>query len=320
MYHFIVNPASRSGRGKKYWEKIEPFLISANIPYQAHISTHSGHTIEIVRQLSDTHQNESLHLIVLGGDGTVNETLQGLTSFENVVLSYIPTGSSNDLARDLSISKDPLTALKHIIENPTERFMDLGQVHCENSQNTIDRNGQSDIPDRYFAVSCGIGYDAAICAEAMSSPLKNILNRCGLGKLTYLFIALKQLIRTKYITAELILDHGKTVIPVKKLLFLAAMNHKYEGGGFLFAPEANDHDGILNLCCVARIAKLKILAVLPTAYSGEHYRYDGVDGYQTSDFSLKTSKPLWVHTDGEVSTKADYISVKCKTKVIRFIY
>ncbi len=54
---------------------------------------------------------ENLLLIILGGDGTMNEVIQGINCFDKITLSYIPTGSSNDLARDLGISNNPVTAM-----------------------------------------------------------------------------------------------------------------------------------------------------------------------------------------------------------------
>lgn len=319
MYYIVVNPASKSGRGKRYWNKIEPILSEKNIPYQVFFSEYHGHISEIVDELTydAPNANEDINLIILGGDGTMNEALQGIHDFKKVNLSYIPTGSSNDLARDLGISRNPVTALNHLLTNPTTVSIDIGTVHCENS---LVRDGQMIIPDRHFIVSCGIGYDAAICQEALVSTIKDFLNKCGLGKLTYLGIALKQLIRTQYITGELTLNENETIIPIQKLIFIAGMNHKYEGGGFKFAPEANNHDRLLNLCCATKVSKLKILCALPTAFNGNHYRFDGIDGYKANSYTVRTSSPLWVHTDGEVETKADFISVKCNDNQIRFTY
>ena len=320
MYHIIVNPMSRSGRGKNYWNKVQSILSQRHIPYQVYFTEYHGHATEIVRELSLHVENtpDNLLLIILGGDGTMNEVIQGINCFDKITLSYIPTGSSNDLARDLGISNNPVTDILHLLDYPVCTNMDMGVVHCEN---TLVSEGNMSIPDRRFIVSCGIGYDAAICQEAMSSRIKDVLNKCGLGKLTYLGIALKQLISTRYITGELVLDgNEESIITLKKLLFIAGMNHRYEGGGFKFAPAANDHDGILNLCSVAKISKPKILTVLPSGYQGKHFQFDGVDAYSAKQYTIRTSEPLWVHTDGEVEAKADFISVKCNQEVIRFTY
>lgn len=315
MYHFIVNPASRSGQGEKYWNNIETYLKEHKIAYRSHISTHCGHVAELMQKLTEnlTESDEKLFIIILGGDGTINEALQGIMHFDKVTLGYIPTGSSNDLARDLGISKDPIAALKHILQNPAIHPMDMGIVEYKDAM-----TDNSDTQIRRFAVSCSIGYDAAICEEVMHSRLKQILNRIGLGKLVYLMIALKQLIRTRSIDATLILpDH--TEIFIRNLLFLAGMNHRYEGGGFMFSPAANDHDGIMDICCASNATKLKVLRVLPTAYKGNHLRFPELSDYHIPSYEVRTEEPMWIHIDGEPLVMTNHIKVSCKKEILNFV-
>ena len=316
MYHIIINPASRSGRGQKYWDRVEPYLKEHNISYKAYMSKHNGHIAEIAQEITGQLNNDSdpLSLIVLGGDGTVNETLQGISDFSKIRLGYIPTGSSNDFARDLGISKDPIQALEHMLYHPRIQKTDVGCVEFKDHRNQTMASQK-----RYFAVSCGLGYDAAICQESMHSKIKQILNRCGLGKLTYVMIALKQLACAKPINATLTLS-GQKPVSLHKLLFLSGMNHQYEGGGFMFAPGADDHDGLLDLCCVSNVSKIKVLCVLPTAYKGKHFRYKGVDALHTPAYNLKVSSPMWLHTDGEVPGFTDEISVTCIQKALTLFY
>lgn len=159
----------------------------------------AGEVRQLAAQITAEHAAEpDLTLIVLGGDGTINETLQGIADPSKVILGYIPTGSSNDLARDLGISKDPKAALNLILHNNTPRAMDLGRLTY------LDEDQPEE--SRLFAVSCGIGFDAAVCAEAMSSRIKDTMNRIGLGKLTYLGIALKQLITARKVSCTLTLE------------------------------------------------------------------------------------------------------------------
>jgi len=315
MYHFIVNPASRSGQGAKYWSKVESYLKEHGIAYQAHISSKSGEVATLMQALTEnlSDSSEQLHIIILGGDGTVNEALQGIINFGKLTLGYIPTGSSNDLARDLGISKDPIKALEHILQNPAVHTMDMGIVEYRNAMIK-----DSDTQTRRFAVSCSIGYDAAICEEVMRSRLKQILNHIGLGKLVYLLIALKQLIRARSIDAKLILPDG-TQVAIRKLLFLAGMHHRYEGGGFMFAPAAIDNDGILDICCASNATKLKVLRVLPTAYKGNHLRFPELSDYHIPFYEVMTDEPMWLHTDGESLVMADSIKVSCEKEILNFI-
>ena len=112
MYHIIINPASRSGKGLKLWKEIvEPALHKEGIAYRSYFSKEAGDVARLAREItaSDHHQ-EKQTLIILGGDGTVNEALQGMEDPSQMILGYIPTGSSNDLARDLKIPRDPAEA------------------------------------------------------------------------------------------------------------------------------------------------------------------------------------------------------------------
>lgn len=316
MYHIIVNPASKSGRGARIWSRLEPVLRQKKITYKVFISREVGHVTRLVQELSSSlleiDPEIILKLIVLGGDGTLNEALQGIGDFGRVQIGYIPTGSSNDLARDLKLPKDPLEILERILSCRKPAFMDLGCVTYNRISGQYSRlHCARPVKKRYFAVSSGIGFDAAVCEEALASKFKNILNKIGLGKLTYLSIALKQLIRARKVTCSLTLADG-TVIDLPKFLFVAGMVHQYEGGGFKFCPDADYRDGLLDICAVGNIPKWLILIALPTAFSGEHYRFNGIDRYSASSLCLETSIPLWVHTDGEVSVKSNSITMTCE--------
>lgn len=318
MYNIIVNPASKSGRGARIWSSLEPVLKEKNVPYQVFFSEKSGHVIQIVRELTIS-VSEPLKLIVLGGDGTLNEVLQGITDFDKVQVGYIPTGSSNDLARDLKLSKDPAAILAGILNCSKATLVDIGCVTYESTSDEFSRcHSDEFVTKRYFSVSCGIGFDAAVCEEALSSKFKNILNKMGLGKLTYLVIALKQLIAARKISCELCLD-SKEVIHIQRFLFIAAMIHQYEGGGFMFCPDADYHDGLLDICSVGNIPKLLVLLALPTAFSGKHYMFKGINRYSAKTLKITTSAPLWVHTDGEVSVKADSITLVCEKNKLQML-
>lgn len=308
MYYFIVNPASRSGRGARLWrDTIEPALKERHVEYEVCFSQKQGDLTRIAEQIIQKippEQTDPIRIVVLGGDGTVNETLQGIVQNANATLSYIPTGSSNDLARDLHFPKSPLKVLDHLLHHPQTRSMDAGLLST--------RTG-----DRLFAVSCGIGFDAAVCQEVLHSRLKEKLNRLGLGKLTYLGVALKQLFSARTVSCDIFLE-GREPIHIKKILFVAVMNHRYEGGGFQFCPDAVANDGLLDLCVVRNLPKLLILFALPTAFWGKHYIFPGIDSYRTSRVQIRTSAPLWVHADGEVWERSDSISVSCCPGRIRF--
>lgn len=307
MYHIIINPASKSGKGLKIWkESVEPALLKEETAYRCYFSEKEGDVEKLTGTITRSAETVPVNIIILGGDGTMNEALQGIRNLSNVILGYIPTGSSNDLARDLKISQDPLTALDTILHTGTVQPMDLGTV--------IYPNGEK----RRFAVSCGIGFDAAVCEEALHSRIKNTLNRLGLGKLTYLGIALRQLFTAKAASCELTLEDNSS-LHINRFLFVTCMIHRFEGGGFQFCPDADPRDGILNLCAVGGVAKPLILLALPTAFWGKHYFVKNIRPFKARRVHVRTSSPLWVHTDGEVKRRTTEFSVTCEQGALNLI-
>ena len=316
MYHFIVNPVSRSGQGKKYWKRVQALLEEKKLSYTVSFSEREGHTRELVDALCREHEGEGLQVVVLGGDGTVNEAVQGIRDFSHFTLSYIPTGSSNDLARDLGISKDPVQALEGILGRKHDCYLDVGLLHYEKAY--LDGK-EITAEDRRFMVGCGFGFDAAVCEESARSKIKEVLNRIGLGKLTYVGIALKQLLKTAFVTGRIWID-GELFGEFPGVVLIAVMIHRYEGGGFMFCPNASAQDGLLDLCMASGVSKPKILRILPTAYKGNHLRFKGVRSARGRQFRIETDIPLWVQTDGEAKAMAKAITLSGMEERIHMIY
>lgn len=302
-YTFIVNPNSRSGMGGMIWEVIEPELIKRHVEYECFHTAYSGHATKIARQI--TSDSKESYLIVLGGDGTINEVINGIQDVSKAILGYIPTGSSNDFARGLHLPKEPMEAL-NIVLNPGQiKKMDVG---------LLMRAGK----ERRFSVSTGIGFDAAICHQAAVSKLKVILNHLKLGKLTYVGIALNRLFHDKPVAAEVILDDGEPKV-YKKVYFVAAMNNPFEGGGFYFCPDAKNDDKLLDVIVISNLPKLVVLLLLPTAYKGWHVHFPGISVMRCKKVCVKTEKPLAIHTDGEPVFLRKEITAELLAQQIRVI-
>ncbi len=297
MIHVVVNPAARSGRGEQVWrEAVEPVLAESGVDYRAVFSQGPGDAARLAESLTREAAGD-VTLWVLGGDGTVNEVLQGLEDPGMVRLGWVPTGSSNDLARDLGLPKDPAQAARRALASPGRR-MDLGVVA---------------LPDgtkRRFATACGMGFDAAVCESVQKNRAKATLNRLGLGKLTYLAVAMKELLTAQKARVTLQPDGGDA-LELDGFLFAAGMVHRFEGGGFQFCPQADDTDGQLDLCSVAGLPRLLVLLALPTAFFGKHFWFPGVRGGRFRSAQVRASVPLCVHTDGEVLGHFDRITVEC---------
>lgn len=306
MYHFIINPHSRTGKARQLWEELRQELELKQIEYKEYFTERAGHATEITSDICTSIPGIK-NIVIVGGDGTANEVINGIDSYENILLGYIPTGSSNDLARGMEIPNDPKEALEHIL-NPTRfRLVDHGIIE------NLDSN-----TSHKFAVSCGIGYDAAVCYEALRSKAKKILNKIGLGKLTYFAIAVKQILYTKPIDAELIVD-GTTHISAPKMVFGTSMIHKYEGGGLPMVPSAKPDDRKLSVCIVSNIPRLKIFFLMPSIFFGKHVHIKGIQIFDCTTLEIHTKEKMIVHTDGEFGGFHSHVRLSCTPEQIRMI-
>ena len=282
MYYFIVNPAARSGQGEKTFQRLLPLIEKQKIEYQVFFTRYQGHATKITRELTSGGRRNTL--IVVGGDGTVNEVINGISDLAGTMLAYIPVGSGNDLARGLGLPTDPAEALLAALSAPC-RPLDVGCVRWGDKK-------------RRFLVSAGMGFDAAVCQQVMLSPLKALLNRLHLGKLTYTGVALRQLYLLYPQDMTLILDDHRK-ISLSRVYFATVMNLPCEGGGFRFCKGASPLDGRLDVIAVCGLPKPLLLLALPLAYAGLHTRLPGVYRFTCRSAEFISQAPLAVHTDGE---------------------
>ncbi len=302
-YTFIVNPKSRSGRGGMIWNLVEPELKKRRIDYQVFYTQHERHAMEITAEITADGQGHTL--VVVGGDGTVNEVVNGIYDYSKMVLGYIPTGSGNDFTRALQLPTDFHEALEIILHTGRRIPMDVGRVSC--AGNTYR-----------FAVSTGIGFDAAVCHRAAVSSVKTVLNKLGLGKLTYLAIALRLLLAQRTGRAEICLD-GDEQKRFEHTYFAAVMNHPYEGGGFFFCPKAEIGDKMLDVIVASELPKWKILLLLPTAFKGKHVKYKGISIYRCKKISVKMSEKQPIHADGEPIAVEQEMTVTLESEQLQVI-
>lgn len=316
MYYCIVNPSARSGKGKEIWEKLEKKFSEKGLEYQAAFTKGPGDATRLAKEITTNNQAK---LVVLGGDGTLNEVINGISDFENTYVGYIPIGSSNDFSRDLSYPQKIDDLIDRIIEGKAIRTLDLGKLTYNSMSRETSRLHDEKISYiRLFDVSAGIGFDAAVCEQALSSGTKNFLNKIGLGKLTYGSIALRQLLGSEKVPCDIILDNGET-IHLKRFIFIAAMVHHYEGGGFNFAPKADLTDGKFDLVYAGDMPSIRMLFALPLSFIGHYYWIKGIGHHVVQKVTIKTDKPMWVHTDGEVSVKSDHITFECLKQQLRMM-
>ena len=303
MYAFIVNPNARSGTGIQIWRHLEDILKKKGICYQVYLTRYPGQASDFVREITD--QYEHPVITILGGDGTINEAVNGLPHMSAATLAYIPIGSGNDFARSMRLSSDPETALSHILNPEKHAYINVGRISFQDKT-------------KRFAVSSGIGFDADVCFCNTTSWFKSLLNRLKLGKFSYTAVALQRLLAQKPGEMTLTLD-GQHTHTFRKVYFATAMNQLYEGGGFKFCPKADPGDDILDIIVIADMPKLKALLLLPTAYKGWHTFFRGVYTYTCRSAEITSSLSLPVHTDGEPIIRETHVTFSLEPEKIHLI-
>lgn len=307
MLYFIVNHTSATGKCRNVLKKVTARLSEKGTEYKLYQTKYKGHASEIAEKLSKL-SDEKITLVVIGGDGTINEVLNGITDFEKVRLGIIPAGSGNDFARGIKVDTDINELVDKLINNHSAdntKKVDLGRVCFE------------DKGSRLFGISSGVGMDAIVCKEVTGSRIKSLLNKLHLGKLSYLFMTVYTLFSME--TTDIIIDFGKEKKTINDVIYCVGMNLRAEGGGVPMAPDALPDDGMLSFSSAAGIPKWLTFLCLPILVMAKHKHLKGFEIYPSDHAVLETAKPMILHADGEYLGEFTKIKYECLPGMLKII-
>lgn len=258
-YYIILNPVAGGGKSKTAWSIIQPIFIQHRVSYDLITSHQTGEPTRIAKQIIHNQHHQGA-IIVIGGDGTLHEVVNGLMQSDikkRLPLGYVPAGTGNDFARGYGISLDPNIAVQQIL--------DAGHI----TEINIAHYRLSDGRQGYFLNNLGIGFDGQIVFQANHSRAKRILNQLHLGKLSYGFQAVSVLSHLKTFKVSV----GKSHVFSKSFITIVS-NHPYIGGGFKVAPDQKVTETNLELLIVEKRNPFKFLKSLLEFASGkiEHSR------------------------------------------------
>ena len=283
MYYFIVNELGGSGQAKHTWERVKSVLDGRNVPYQFFVPQCKGYAAVLAEMISEKDEDD-INLIVVGGDGTVNEVLNGIRSFERVKFGVIPTGSGNDFCRGLELPlKNPEKVISMILDSGETKQIDLG---------VVESGGRR----RFFGISSGFGLNAIVGTGINGSKLKVLMNKLHLNSLSYALMTVKTLFSMKTNTYKISFDGGP-LMEFKKAIFLAGMNFRCEGGGVPMAPKASARDGFLSFCIAFGIPKWRTFFAFPVLLAAQQEKLKG--------FFLKNARTADVFSDGKTISHTD---------------
>lgn len=279
----IVNPNAGSGRGKKDWVDISSSLVRENIPFSVKFTEKRGHAISLTLEgISGGFRK----IIIVGGDGTLNEVVNG--AFMNLVcpatdilLGVIPVGTGNDWGRMFGIPLNHEKAIKIIGENK-RMLHDVGVVKY------FERDEQK---TRYFINIAGLGFESDVVKRTNHQK-----ERGHGGKLIYLYNLLVTLISYRNGKAEIIAGDKKVTANV---FSINIGNGRYCGGGMRQTPDAVPDDGFLDVTVIGEMGKIEIIRNLKILYNGKILSHPKVKSYRCKKLSVTSKSKFYVEADGE---------------------
>ncbi len=281
-YKIIANPAAGHGNGLKVIPKIERALTKHGLAYDLVRTERPWHAAEITQQSAA----EGYDVIVAaGGDGTVNEVINGLMLSRQVqghapALGVLCAGRGNDFAASLGIPED-LEQACQVLAAGRRRPIDIGRV----------KGG--DVPQgRFFGNCVGVGFDAITTIEVAKMP------RWG-GFFSFLAAVLKTAFIYNQAPLATIEYDGHTF--TQRSLMISVMNGRQLGDGFIMAPDSKPDDGLLDLCIAEQVKPLRIFEMVPHFMRGDQATQPEIKtGCATRICITARDGPLPAQTDGEI--------------------
>jgi YegS/Rv2252/BmrU family lipid kinase len=304
----ILNPLAGQGSAAKKKPKIYHILNQAGIDFNLVHTTKKGDAIALAKE---ARLSGYQIIAVAGGDGTVNEVINGLatvTSARNSVgtLAILPVGSGNDLASTLGWNGDWQKAVSAIAYRQT-RYIDLGYIQIQEGNQNFKY---------FFHNNVGIGFEGSIAQE--TQKIKHFR-----GIFIYLvatFLALRNYYQP-YINVKWQLSSGNYVEMSKKLLMISLGNNERNGGGFRVTPNAILDDGLLDIAIADSMPWHKILTLLPKVIKGNHITDSKIILQKCSRVLVNCNEQLPIHADGNFLTaNADNIDIQIQPKRLQVIY
>ncbi|HEY6717213.1 MAG TPA: diacylglycerol kinase family protein, partial [Reyranella sp.] len=254
----IVNPAAHKGGAAKRWPAIQAELVRRLGPVEPLLTQAPGHATHLARTAL---AQGARRFVAVGGDGTVNETLNGLLepsgrlTEPDAVLCPVPAGTANELCRALGHLDHPARAFDAVAGEAT-RAIDLLRVRCSGLDGQpVDRFG-------YLIVSLG----AAATISHRTSQSRWLKK---LGEVAYLLMTPTVTVGYRHRDVAITID-GVARGP-RRLFTAMVANTEKGGGGMKLMPGAKPDDGILDLIEMGDVSRLGMLfGVMPKLYCGAH--------------------------------------------------
>ncbi|MDC3421794.1 diacylglycerol kinase family lipid kinase [Aquibacillus koreensis] len=294
MYIFIINKRAGRGRAADIFDALKKHPLYKQEKCRNYITEYPGHAEKLAEQIASLYSEQISCFIVVGGDGTVHEVVNGLKNFRQIPITCIPAGSGNDFARGYGVHGEPIEIFRKVVNQRSEKKYWSGFYWTDGKQERLKR---------LFVNSISFGFDAEVTERANCSSYKRWLNKWRIGSLTYVIALLQVVFRFKPMTVEIELDGDKKRL--ENVLMVTIMNHPFYGGGMKIIPGAQIRPNLLPILVIQDLARWKIPLLFITVYFGKHVRFKEVKVLYATSFSIESGESMHVQADGQTG--------KCKS-------
>ena len=282
----FINPTAGRGRAGQRLEKIERLFETGGVALDV---VHSRAVRDLEDQVTSHIQNGARKIIVVGGDGSVHEAVNGMQrAGADCALGLIPSGTGNDFAKACGIPLDWELATQSLLQRITARApvrkIDIGRV-----------NG------RYFANGIGIGFDAKVTRVARSY-------RWRIGDFVYL-LAILRCLYDGVATPDMHI-HNEHIDLSGPVTLATVCNGPWVGGMFHIAPGADNADGKMDLLIANPVSRVRILALLPLLMRGKHMHEPEIIHRAVNRLTVTASAPVESQLDGEVQALQERFDIE----------
>lgn len=301
---FIVNPVSGNGRTRDRWKEIAAALREQGLEFGVEHTGAPLHAIELTRQAINNKYN---CIVAVGGDGTLNEVLNGFFQdgqpiSPHIMLSALSTGTGSDAAR--------------IFDFPN-RVQDLGRLWKESSARRCDiveasfSGGDGKKKNRWLLNIADVGLGSETCLRV------NRNSKYMGGFASFLFGALSSIINFNNHSLCVEID-GREVFNGLSAL-VAVANGRFFGGGMMIAPGARTDDGLLDVVILKEFARLELLINMPDVYRGSHINHPKVMLMRGQNVTISSRDELALEMEGEVPGKVCQASFTLRPAALRIV-
>ena len=294
MIHlFIINPAAGSrNRTDDYSRVIHKLCRERGLEYDIRVSTAPGECKRFAREAAQS--GKEYRLYACGGDGTLNEVVQGAAGYKNAAVTVYSGGSGNDFVK---------------LFNDPKAFFDLERL-LDAEEATFDLIRCNDD----FAVNiCSVGLDARIGTDVSSYKRIPLLQ----GFRAYAASTVVNVI--KGVSEHYVVEINGEAIDGKQTL-VCVCNGRYYGGGFNPVPEADPCDGLLDVLLIKGVSRLKVAAVIGKFKDGRYKELSNlVRHFRTDRIRILCDTLTPVNLDGELRMAQD-VTMSIAEEKLRFFY